>query len=91
MKLSLLYIHYLYFTVKITRQWKSTSSRVLFQTKSAVYTVVCVLFRTRLTFPGINGPYEVHAFRSFHSKSVADTALLFFALWSYFTRSSLGK
>ena len=42
-----------------------------------------VLCKTRLTFPRINGPYEVHASRSFHSKSMADTALLFFALWSY--------
>ena len=84
MKRSLLYIHYLYFIVKITRQWKSTSSRVLFQTKCALYTAAA-------TFPGINGPYEVHAFRSFHSKSMADPALLFFALCSYFMRSSLGK
>ena len=91
MKLSLLYIHYLYFMVKITRQWKSTSSRVLFQTKCAVYTAARVLCKTRPTFPGINGPYEVHASCSFHSKSMADTALLFFALCYYFMRSSLGK
>lgn len=71
------------FIVKITRQWNSTLSRVLFQTKCAVYTAVCVLCKTRPTFPGINGPYEVHASRSFHSKSMVHIALFFFALWSY--------